>query len=107
MNNGRNIPRSKIKTLEEIFHSFMGPKPKKIWLHNDILNMDIPAYFECKAGVIYKIIRMDVDPTKYKCEMFTTYTAAGLAEDMLMQEWDINLKKMHDEEMNEILSVLE
>ena len=44
-----------IDTLEDMIHSFMGPKPKKLWLHNNILNMDIPAYFECKDGVIYSI----------------------------------------------------
>lgn len=96
-----------IDTLEELLHSFMGPKPKKLWLHNNIINMDIPAYFECNGGVIYNIIRMDVDPTKYNCVMFKNYTARSLAEELILQEWDVNLKKMHDEEMDKILGVLD
>ena len=99
-----------IKTLKNQLNEYFfvpDEKVKTVWLHNKILNVDIPTEFRQSSGVIFSVIRKDIDWRKYNPVLFNEYTVNAVAEDMILQEWEINLQKTHKEEMDKILGVLD
>lgn len=99
-----------IKTLKNQLNKYFfvpDEKVKTVWLHNKILNVDIPAEFRQSSGVIFSVIRKDIDWRKYNPVLFNEYTVNAVAEDMILQEWEINLQKTYNEEMDNILGVLD
>ena len=99
-----------IKTLKnQISEYFFIPdeKVKTVWLHNKILNVDVPVEFRQTSGVIFTVIRKDIDYLKYNPVLFSEYRVQAIAEDMIMQEWEINLQKTYNEELDNILGVLD
>lgn len=99
-----------IKTLKNQLNEYFfvpDEKVKTVWLYNKILNVDIPVEFRQSSGVIFSVIRKDIDWRKYNPVLFNEYTVNAVAEDMILQEWEINLQKTHKEEMDKILGVLD
>ena len=96
-----------LKNLLDEYFFVPDKKVKTVWLHNKILNVDIPVEFRQSSGVIFNVIRKDIDSCKYKPVMFNEYTVRAVAEDMILQEWEINLQKTYNEELDNFLGVLD